>query len=453
MTAIVTSKFRVVNATNFKQDITDIDNSVYVFIGKSDAWSDSITDLSDGTAPTPVDTNRDIAETYKDLIAAKIITSADVTHVVPRYNWTSGNAYVGWNDQDDEIFTKQFYVLTDERKVFKCLKAGTGSSIVKPTLAQVPPDSTGGDGYVWKYMYTLAILDAEKFLTNFYIPVKTVVLPASGLSSDLTVPSDLVQYNNQQSSISTLQGKIYDIRVSNGGIGYTSATAVITGDGTGATATVQISSGIITGLIVTNAGQNYNIATVTISGDGTDATAYPIMSPPYGHGSDPVNELGGYYVGVNARLEYDDGLGDFIVENNFRQIGLIKNPLDATGNSVSSATTFSGLSEIQLASGAGFKTSDYITGTTSFAVAYVDEFDPVELKIKFHQNNKTAYGIFTDGEQITGSLGGSGNLVSSAAISSPEYTRFSGQIIFLENRDPINRTASQIEDVKVIIEF
>jgi hypothetical protein len=452
MTAIVTSKFRVVNASNFKQDITDADNSVYVFIGKSDAWSDSVTDLTDGTAPTPVDTNRDIAETYKDLIAGKIITSGDVTHVVPRYNWTSGNAYVAWNDQDDEIFTKQFYVLTDERKVFKCVRAGTGSSIVKPTLAQVPPDSTGGDGYVWKYMYTLAILDAEKFLTNFYFPVKTVVLPVSGLSSDLS-ESDLAQYNNQQSSISTLQGKIYDIRVSTGGVGYTSATAVITGDGTGAVATVQLSGGVVTGLTLTNAGQNYNIATVVISGDGTGALAYPIMSPSYGHGSDPVNELGGYYVGVNVRLEYDDGLGDFIVDNNFRQIGLIKNPMDASGTVVSSASTFSGLSMIQLASGTGFTAGDYITGTTSGAVAYVDEFNAVDLQIKFHQNNKTAYGVFTNGEQISGALGGSGSLVSSAAISSPEYTRSSGQIIFLENRDPINRSASQIEDVKVIIEF
>lgn len=452
MTAIVTSKFRVVNASNFKRDITDADNSVYVFIGKSDPWSDSVTDLTDGIAPTPADTSRDIAETYKNLIAGKIVTSADVTHVVPRYNWTSGNAYVAWNDQDDQIFTKQFYVITDERKVFKCLKAGTGASIVKPTLAQVPPDSTGGDGYVWKYMYTLAILDAEKFLTNFYIPVKTVVLPTSGDPNDLS-ESDLAQYNNQQSAISTLQGKIYDIRVTNGGTGYTSATAVITGDGTGATATVQLSGGVVTGLTVTNVGQGYNIATVTINGNGTDATAYPIMSPPYGHGSDPVNELGGYYVGVNVRLEYDDGLGDFIVDNNFRQIGLIKNPMDASGSSVASDSTFSGLAEIQLASGTGFLVGDYITGTTSGAVAYIDEFNDVDLQIKFHQNNKTGYGDFTNGEQITGSLGGSGSLVSSAAISNPEYTPFSGQVIFLENRDPINRSASQIEDVKIIVEF
>ena len=210
---------------------------------------------------------------------------------------------------------------------------------------------------------------------------------------------------------------------------------------------------MVTGLTVTNFGQDYNIATVVITGDGTEAAAYPVMSPPYGHGSDPVNELGGYYVGVNVRLEYDDGLGDFIVENNFRQIGLIKNPMDASGSTVASDTTINGLSTIQLVSGTGFTTGDYITGTTSGSIAYIDEWDEVNLTIKFHQNNKTGYGVFTNGEAIDGSLGGTGSLASSNAISNPEYTPFSGQIIFLENRDPINRSASQIEDVKVIIEF
>ena len=122
MTAIVTTQFRVVNAENFKRDVVDPDNSVYVFIGKSDAWSSSVSDLTDTDPPTPVDTNRDSSETFKNLIAGKLVTANDVIHVVPRYDWTSGNAYVAWDDTDPDITTKQFYVITDERKVFKCIK-------------------------------------------------------------------------------------------------------------------------------------------------------------------------------------------------------------------------------------------------------------------------------------------------------------------------------------------
>ena len=453
MTAIVTSKFRVVNAANFKRDVIDQDNSVYVFIGKSDAWSNSLSVTTDSEAPAPIDDSRTLTETYKNMIAGKLITAGDVVHVVPRYDWTSGNAYTAWDDTDDEIFTKQFYVLTDERKVFKCIKVGPGASTIKPSAAQIAPFQLG-DGYVWKYMYTLAILDAEKFLTNFYMPVKTVVLPSSGDPNDLS-EADLAQYNNQQSSISDLKGKIYTVKVDNGGSGYlTPPTVTISGDGSGATATATIAGGAVTAVTITNPGTNYNIATVSFSsGSGTGAAAHAIMSPYNGHGADPVSEIGAYYIAVNVRLEYDDGSGDFIVDNEFRQIGLLKNPLNAGGTAITSDTTFSALKYLQLSTGTGFTEGDYITGATSGAIAYVDAWDQATLKLKYHQNDKTGYKQFQASETINGHLSGSGTIPASGGLNNPEYTPFSGQLIFLENRAPINRSASQIEDVKIIIEF
>ena len=55
MAAIITSNFRTENANNFRDSIINIDNSVYLFVGKSDAWSDVITDNTDTEAPTPLD--------------------------------------------------------------------------------------------------------------------------------------------------------------------------------------------------------------------------------------------------------------------------------------------------------------------------------------------------------------------------------------------------------------
>lgn len=453
MTAIVTTQFRVVNAENFKRDVVDPDNSVYVFIGKSDAWSSSVSDLTDTDPPSPVDTNRDSSETFKNLIAGKLVTANDVIHVVPRYDWTSGNSYVAWDDTDPDITTKQFYVITDERKVFKCIKVGPGASTVKPSASQVAPFQLG-DGYVWKYMYTLAILDAEKFLTNFYFPVRTIVYTGSDPQTDLS-ETDYAQWLNQNQSTTDLKGKIYNIKIDAGGSGYTSApTVVINGDGTGAAATATITGGAVTNITVTNNGSNYNIADISFTGGGgAGAAAHAVMSPYNGHGSDPVRELGAYYIGVNVRLEYDDGSGDFIVDNNFRQIGLLKNPLNVAGSAVSTATTFSALKYLQLSTGTGFTEGDYITGATSGAVAYVDAWDPNTLQLKYHQNDKTGYTPFSASETINGNLAGSGTIPATGGLNSPEYTPFSGQIIFLENRSPINRSASQIEDVKIILEF
>ena len=454
MTAIVTNRFRVVNAENFKRDITDIDNSVYVFIGKSDPWSDTVTDLTDAEAPTPVDTQKEIAETYTNMMAAKKTVANGISHVVPRYNWTSGNAYVAWDDRDDDMYTKQFYVITDENQVYKCLKTGPGASLVKPTGQDFNPISLG-DGYIWKFMHVPTINEGKAFLTNFYMPIKTVVLPAGGYSE--LSPTDKTAYDNQVDSAANLNGKIYNAILTSGGSGYTSAPTVeIVGDGTGATATATVIGGVVTAINITNNGSGYTLGELTITGGGgTGAEGYPIMSPGAAHGVDPVTELGAFYVAVTTRFEYDDGDSDFIVGNNFRQVGLIKNPLSANGTDINTSTTFSALKTMQLQSAVELRVGDYIEGSTSKAVAYIDDIDTDTLIVKFHQNNKTGYASFVDGEAIAGSagVGGIGTLAGSNAIGDSEYTPNSGQIIFIESRDPINRSVSQIEDVKIIIEF
>ena len=81
---------------------------------------------------------------------------------------------------------------------------------------------------------------------------------------------------------------------------------------------------------------------------GSGAVFDVIISPKNGHGSDAVEELGGNYVIVNSRLEYAEGSGDFPTDNDFRQIGLIVNPTNAGGNTLSSATTLSALNRLTL---------------------------------------------------------------------------------------------------------
>lgn len=77
---------------------------------------------------------------------------------------------------------------------------------------------------------------------------------------------------------STPGGYIKRINVTNGGSGYGPATtAVIKGDGSGATATVQTSGGKITGLTITNQGQDYTNASITLENSGGGAGA--ILSP------------------------------------------------------------------------------------------------------------------------------------------------------------------------------
>lgn len=457
MAAIVTNKFRITNAKNFKEDLTS--SSVYVYIAKSDAWSDDMFDTTDlAEPPIPQDSIDEEANVHSNMIAMK--TLADVSHVVPRYNWTSGTTYTPYDDQDENIFNKSFYVMTDEYKVYKCIEVGRDTngdviaSVVRPTQTESSPQ-VEGDGYMWKYMYTLQVNDADKYLTNYYIPVKTAT------STD-TDPGDITQYNVQQDAETATKGKIYRIVVEEGGTGYgttaaTKPTVTIKGNGTSATVTasgITVVGGVVKAIELDTYGSGYTQAEVQISGgSGTGLVARAVITPDNGHGTDPVKELGAYYIATNVKLEYEDG-NDIIIDNGFRQVGIIKDPFEFGTTTLATDTTLSGLQYMEVTGLTAPNPGEVITGNTSGAYAFVDRV--IESggagTIKYHQNAKTGYVAFQDGETISGagSYSAGGTIT---ALGNPDYEPYSGDILFIENRDPINRSATQIEDIKIIIEF
>jgi len=529
MAAIVTSNFRVLNANNFKEDVAN--NVVYVSIGKSDVWSLTTSDTTDTTPFTPYDHLDALGEARANLMGLKKVASSDLSHVIPRYTWTSGNSYVAWDSDDASIFDKAFYVVTSEFKVYKCIKAGGGASSIQPTQTLTDPQAES-DGYTWKYLYTISVADAEKFLTNSYMPVKTVSLGTEGVvaattsSSDTVVltganldilpgmtvsgsnvsgtptvsartgntltlsasqsltandiltfafasdaaaeasltEADFAQYLNQKASrdSSTAAG-IERIEVTAGGTGYTSApTVTITGDGSGATATATVSAGAVTAVTVTGKGTNYRVADITFSGGGgSDAGARAVLTPKEGHGVNPREELGGFFMSLNVLLDGAAGSGDITVGNDFRQIMLIKNPrvYNATplAGAIASADTLKATNYLDFDSAVDvtdYLVDELIVQNTTGAQAYVVEIDSANGYIHYHQNDKTGYTQFQNTLDVVGQTSTTtGALESSNAVGNPEVDRQSGEILFLENRDPINRTTTQIEDIKVILEF
>jgi len=472
MAAIITTPFRVLNAENFKEDVTG--SSVYLTIGKSDVWSNATSDLTDTTPFVPGDHIDDTSESFQQLLGMKRVTSSDISHVVPRYNYDDGQTYVAWDSNDSDIFDERFYVVTrSEFKVYKCIKAGPSVTSVQPVHTGVAP-VTLGDGYTWKYMYTITTADSEKFLTNSYMPVKT--LAVSPVLADTSV--DFPQQSSQILSASNANAAgIERIEVTNAGTGYSSKpTVTISGDGTSATvAAAQItmagtgSNQTIASINITNKGTDYTIADIVISGGGgSGGSARAVISPPLGHGVDPVKELGAFYIALNAQLDSAEG-GDLTVGNDFRQIGILKNPFKRADNSgqangaattiVATATTLKGLKYLQMDSSADVTTYNVdalLTGGTSTAKAYLAEIDVANKRLYYYQNRKTGFKSFaTSGEAINGTLptGGNSSTVTSNSLQNSEFVEGSGQLVFLENRAPISRTASQIEDIKCIIEF
>jgi hypothetical protein len=465
MTAIVTSNFRVINAENFKQDVADANTSVYVGIGKSDVWSLTTSDTTDTTPFTPVDALDSLGEASQNMIGMKLIGTADVSHVVPRYTWASDTSYYAWDSDDGSIFDKKFYIVTNEFKVYKCIKAGGSVSTIQPTQTLTDPTAES-DGYIWKYMYTISVADAEKFLTTSYMPVKNVpfidantgVEWASDAAAEAVLSeADYAQYLNQKASrASATAAGIERIEVTAGGTYSSTPTVTITGDGTGATA-IAVMSGAgsnqtVASINVQTKGTNYTVADITFSSG--DAAARAVIAPELGHGVQPIKELGAFFIGLNSQLTGNEG-GDLTVGNDFRQVTIIRNPKLYGPGAVATASTLKALKYLDFSAAiTSFLVDELIVGQTSGAQAYAVEIDTGTGYIYYHQNSKTGYKAFQNGETVVGQTSSASvALEASAALGTPEVHPGTGDIMFLENRNPINRTTTQIEDIKVIIEF
>ncbi len=152
---------------------------LYVCIGHNKDWPNEPTPIS------PPDNEQHLSfGHHRDMIGCRKVTASNISHVAPRYDWTSGTVYSMWRDTDEDMYDRAFYVLTDEYNVYKCLYNNKGAaSTVKPTGFFTLPFTTS-DGYTWKYMYTVTLSDANKFLTPAYIPVKTIVTGDGSTESD-----------------------------------------------------------------------------------------------------------------------------------------------------------------------------------------------------------------------------------------------------------------------------
>ena len=161
---------------------------------------------------------------------------------------------------------------------------------------------------------------------------------------------------------------------------------------------------------------------------------------------------------VNSRLEYGDS-GNFTTNNDFRKIGLLAQPNYANGDVststiVDQAVTFT----IQTWNSTAFAEDEIITGAQSGATGRVVDFKSnttIRLVDVTMGGNTTAgfdtiTGSFQANETITAPSGAQAN---TSAIVGGDLEKFSGDVLYIENRSPVTRADDQIEDVKLIIEF
>lgn len=529
MASVITTHFRIHNAIQFLESFGETaPTRYYLYIAKAAPWD------NESSPPAIPDTyQRTYYDDWRNMISLKRVQASDVCHVATRYDWTANTIYDQWDDTEDLqnvqnyiLAAHNFYVLTDDNNVYKCIDNNKyGYSTVKPTGTGVDIISTP-DNYKWKYLYTVTAADALKFLTPSWIPVRT--LTSNNGSSQWTV---------QQTAAN---GAIHQIVVSNTGSGYLttsntfasvvnstvmvlkgnasgidgaytgSAIFIESGAGSGQLrsvakyvgssrtltvnsafssvpnttsqylisprvivrgdsgrteserATAYVSNcfgGLIRRVTMKNVGSGYSQANVTFvanSSYGSGANGYVIITPRGGHGYDPVDELRASNIMLNVKLSGAES-NTFPTNNDFRIIGLIRDPLLANG-AVANSSVIDQTTRVSVINVTGdFVADEIIEGDESGAKArnvYFANTNAARTRGIIKVNREMTNGIgetFTPGETVTGSLSG----VTAEVVEriGPALQRYTGFIIYTETRAPITRAVDQIEDIKVVIQF
>ena len=517
MAAIITDQVRILNAKNFVAGIANADNSYYSFVGLpnptdySSTWNDN--------PPSPKDNFDEENDYWDTMIAMKRINASDVRQVIPRRNWSSGTTYDMYRHDysrsntaavsgSTNLYTSNFYVLNSDYRVYICLQNGTNPentlgrpSLDEPTFTDLEPRAAGtsGDGYIWKYLYTIKPADITKFDSTDFMPV-----PADWSTSNDTA---LVREN-------AVDGSIKIVNILNRGVGLGTANVTYTrvpinGDGSGAECTVTIDGDSkIDSVTVSSQGSGYTFGTLDFEAGGiptgTTRPSFDVIIPPQGgHGADIYRELGAYSVLMYSRIESDNENPDFITGNQFARIGIVESPISPAGGSVLTVDKASAVTALKLTgvgySEATFSADAFVTqtvGTGITAVGRVVNYDQNTGVLKLWQDRSVA-GFTTAGigitnptygytlREFTGSPTGTGTLTITpttglqlsidssfsdnkttinnrtyylgmdftTGVASPEVKPHSGNIIYVDNRPSITRSSNQKEDIKVILQF
>ena len=517
MSAIVTDQFRILNANNFVESVESANNSYYVFLGlpNAEAVGYGRSDNWDENTPAPVDSFSSNKHAGDTIIFGKKITSANIRRIVRRLDWTSGTRYeIYRNDYSAEntspltsasrLYSSNYFVMNSDYRVYICIENGSSGSNPKgnvsqdePTFTDLEPSRAGesGDGYIWKYIFTVPPSDIIKFDSTEYVTVPNEWLT----SSDTQIRSIR---ENGDSSIN--ENQIKTVYIDGAGDNYANGLGQevnIIGDGTGAKVRVDVVNGKITDTTVTSGGKDYTYALVDLgslnsNSIGNSAKLVPIIPPSLGHGYDLYTELGTDRVLIYAR--FDDSTKDFPTNTQFSQVGIIKNPTSIGSTSLYTENTFSSVSSFKFTSITGTpQIGEKITQTVSGEKArgYVASYDKETQVMKYitdrslyynqTSNDQTDYiGITTNGKSVSFSNSGGNILGESSSFSasidstfsgistnpsgtklinlgvnftnglaSAEINKGSGELIYLDNRPTIKRNTRQKEDVKIILEF
>ena len=293
---------------------------------------------------------------------------------------------------------------------------------------------------------------------NAGIGYSTATLTVSGDGTGAELRADLnigtIQSLQANNEVLTTAGTINAIKIVSGGYGYGVANITIQGDGTGATATATLdsASGRIKKINITNPGAGYTFANVLIDGNGSGGNLRAVMSPYGGHGKNAPNELFARTLMFYSNVSTDLNQG-ISVNNDYRQIGIIKNPNQYNSDQRFQGTIGSGC----FLTPATINTTQFPKDTDITIIRNVNGVD-TDRRYRIVTSSTTSaliQSLDNDVPQVNDSFVNADGYIFTITgdVGLPTVDKYSGQLMFIDNKAGFTPSADETVTLRTVIRF
>jgi hypothetical protein len=209
--------------------------------------------------------------------------------------------------------------------------SNAGAQYKSYAIGTIKESAVSGNNLVFSLESSTMTLSSN---TSFYTNCSIFIDEGSGNGEIRTI----VDYYTSGGERRVLIDRAFDTLPARDSVFKIAPRVIISGDGQNALARSEVANGSISEVVIISRGSNYTFADITVIGNTgitlasttTSAIVRPIISPPGGHGSNIINELYAYRVGISVDFAGSEN-STIPTANDFRKITLIKDPLFERG--------------------------------------------------------------------------------------------------------------------------
>tara|TARA_R100000908_G_C3748294_1_gene143234 strand:+ start:142 stop:2085 length:1944 start_codon:yes stop_codon:yes gene_type:complete len=350
-----------------------------------------------------------------------------------------------------------------EGKMEDVLIADPGKNYTSNIQTTIVINGDGGNALLTPFVNDVG--EVEDIIVNdrgegfTFVDLNIVSDTGSGAIANVDVSTGDLDTLQSTVELSAISGGLHNFKINNGGSNYSNLanlTLTVSGDGSGFTGNVVLdsTSNTISSITVTNPGVGFTFANVTITGGGgTDANISPIISPPNGHGFDAPTELFAETVILFSTIN-NENIQGVDVNNDFRQFGIIKDieqsgSKKAFANSLGTPTFLVTMDTVTDSDGDPVDNDTILEIiSTDFRFEVVQTLSTTKQMLLTSLNNHT----LAIGDKLRNSSTATDFTVQTVNAV-PDINKFSGDLLFIDNRTSVSFTDEQLVTLRTILKL